>query len=122
MLRCAAPMSSTRAGVISSARRRPTASPYWCLTRSRVSCRIAAESGIEYLLGMTQLWRSFHARPEAADDADWFPACSHAQRQAGRQRERLAPPDRPAAEGALDESGAGSHDRDREAPVADLDL
>src|SRR5215472_6548363 len=34
MLRCAASMSSTRAGVTSSSRRLPMAPPYWCLTRS----------------------------------------------------------------------------------------
>src|SRR5690349_16624272 len=122
MLRCAASISSTSAGVINSSRCWPIAPPYSCLTRSYASCRIGAKSGIEYLLGVTCLSQVFHSRTEAANNADRFRSCLYAKGQAGRQRKRLAPPDGPAAEVAFDETSTGYHYRDREAPVAYLDL
>src|ERR1700685_3659114 len=122
ILRCAASISSTRAGVTSSSRRRPTASPYCCLTSSSASCRIGAESSLEYLLSVTYGWQSFRARPEAANDADLFPFCPYAEGQACWQRECLAAADRLAAEIAVHEPFAGHHHGDREAPVAHLDL
>src|SRR5271157_1166336 len=52
MLRWAASMSSTSAGVISSWRRWPMSPPYSCLTRSYASCKIRAGSDIAYLLSV----------------------------------------------------------------------
>ncbi len=49
-------------------------------------------------------WQSFGRRPETADDADRFASGPDAEGQAGRQRERLAPADRQAAEVALEAS------------------
>ena len=50
--------------------------------------------------------------PEAADDADCLRSCAHADRQAGRQGERLPAAGRQAAEVTVDGSRAGRHDRD----------
>src|SRR5438067_11546103 len=113
MLRCAASMSSTSAGVRSSPRRRPMSAPYWSRT-----CSLAWSSFSIMPPGQ----RALGSGPETPDHPDRLPPGAHAQGQAGRPGERLAPADRLAAEVTLGLPVARGDDRDREAAVGDLDL
>src|SRR5580700_7896795 len=66
-----------------------------------------------------------HCGPHAADHPERLGVRGRGldpERQAGRQRVRLAPADRLEAEITLDRSIARGHDRDAEPPVRDLDL